>query len=71
MELSDTLGLFVCVAIGEVSKYFPFLCLLNALFQIRQVSNAAQKSLISVWLNVAIPKIRSDNLPGEEIYSIH
>jgi hypothetical protein len=62
---------FVCVAAGVVSKYFLFLCLLNALFQIMQVSNASWKSLISVWLNVAIPKIRCDTLSGEEMYSIH
>jgi hypothetical protein len=52
-------------------KYFLFLCLLNALFQIMQVSNASRQSLISVRLNVAIPKISCDNLSGEEMYSIH
>jgi hypothetical protein len=71
MEVSHTLGVFVCVAAGMVSKYFLFLCLSHALFQIMQVHNASQKSLISVWLNVAIKKIRGDNLSGEEIYSIH
>jgi hypothetical protein len=30
-----------------------------------------QKSLISVWLNIAISKIRCDNLFGEGLYSIH
>jgi hypothetical protein len=70
MELSHTVGAFGCVATGVVSKYFLFLCLLNALFQIQQVSNASQKSLISEWLNVAIPKITCDNLSGEEMYSI-
>jgi hypothetical protein len=39
MELSHTVGVFVCVASGVVSTYFLFLCLLNALFQIMQVSN--------------------------------
>jgi hypothetical protein len=53
-----------------VSKYFLFLCLLNALFQIMQGSNVSWKSLISGWLNVAVPKIRCDNLSGEEMYSI-
>jgi hypothetical protein len=62
---------FVCVAAGVVSKYFLFLCLLNALFQITQVSNASRKSLISVWLKVPIPKMSCDNLSGEEMYSIH
>jgi hypothetical protein len=71
MELSHTVGVFVCVAASVVSKYFLFLCLLNALFQIMQVGNASWKSLIAVWLNVAIPKIRCDNLTGEEMYSIH
>jgi hypothetical protein len=58
------------MAAGVVSKYFLFLCLLNALFQIMQVSNASQKSLISVWLNIAIPKNSCDNLSGELMYSI-
>jgi hypothetical protein len=71
MVLGQTVGVFVCVAAGVVSKYFLCLCLLNALFQIMQVSNASRKSLISVWLNVAIPKINCDNLSGEEMYSIH
>jgi hypothetical protein len=35
------------------------------------VSNASWKSLISVWLNVAIPKISVDNLTVEDMYSIH
>jgi hypothetical protein len=52
----------VCVADGVVSKYFLFLYLLNAMFQIMHVTNASLKSLISVWYNVAIPKIRCDNL---------
>jgi hypothetical protein len=64
-------GVFVCVAAGVVSKYFPFLCLLNALFLIMQVSNASWKSLISVGLNVAIPKMRCATLSGEELYGIH
>jgi hypothetical protein len=64
-------GVFVCVADGVVSKYFLFLCLLNAMFQIMQVTNASCKSLISVWYNVATPKIRCDNLSGVEMYSIH
>jgi hypothetical protein len=38
-------------------------------------NNASQqcflKSLISVWLQVSIPKISCDNLSGEEMYSIH
>jgi hypothetical protein len=34
-------------------------------------NKASQKSLISVWLNVAIPRISSDNLSGEEMHSIH
>jgi hypothetical protein len=71
MELSHTVGIFLWVAIGVVSKYFLFLCLLNALFQIMQVSNASGKSLISVWLKVVIAKISCDNLSGEEMYSIH
>jgi hypothetical protein len=71
MELSHAVGVFLCVVAGVVYKYFPFLCLLNALFQIMQVSNAFQKSLISVWLNVTIPKISCDNRAGEEMYSIH
>jgi hypothetical protein len=71
MGLRHTVGVFVCVSAGVVSKYFLFLCLLNALFQITQVSNASQKSLISVWLMVAIPNISCDNLSGEEMYSIH
>jgi hypothetical protein len=71
MELSHTVGVFVCVAAGVLSNYFLFLCLLNALFQIMQVSNASWKSLIVVWLNVAIPEISCDNLSGEEMYSIH
>jgi hypothetical protein len=71
MELSHTVGVFVCVATGVVSKYFLFLSLLNALFQIMQVSSASQKSLISVGLKVAIQKVRCDNLSGEEMYSIH
>jgi hypothetical protein len=50
MELSHTVGELVCVATGVVSKYFLFLCPLNALYQIMQVSNASQKSPISVWL---------------------
>jgi hypothetical protein len=63
---------FVCVATGVVSKYFLFLCLLNAVFQLTQVNNASRKSLISVWLNVAIPKISSmllfpDNLSGRNV----
>jgi hypothetical protein len=62
---------FVCVAAGVVSKYFLFLCLLNALFQIMQVSNASWKSLISVWLNVVIPKIKCDNFSCEEMDRIH
>jgi hypothetical protein len=70
MELSHTVDVFVCVAAGVVSKYFLFLCLLNALFQIMQVSNASRKSLISVWLNVAIPKIRCDTLSSEDLCSI-
>jgi hypothetical protein len=36
-----------------------------------QVSNGSLKTLISVWLNIAIPKISCDNLSGEEMYSIH
>jgi hypothetical protein len=48
-------GSVMCVTTGVVSKYFLFLCLLNALFQITQVSNASRKSLISAWLNIAIP----------------
>jgi hypothetical protein len=48
MELSHTVGVFVCVAADVVSKYFLFLCLLNALFQIMQVTNASWKSLILV-----------------------
>jgi hypothetical protein len=36
-----------------------------------QVNNASQKSLISAWLKIAIPKISCDNLSGEEMYSIH
>jgi hypothetical protein len=71
MELSHTVGIFVCEAAGVVSKYFLFLCLLNALSQIMQVSNTSWKSLISVWLNIAIPKISCDHLSGEEVYSIH
>jgi hypothetical protein len=71
MELSHTVGLFMSVVTGVVSKYFLSLCLLNALFQIMQVSNASRKSLISVWLNVAIPKISCDNLSGEQMYSIY
>jgi hypothetical protein len=50
MVLGQTVGVFVCVAAGVVSKYFLCLCLLNALFQIMQVSNAPRKSLISVCL---------------------
>jgi hypothetical protein len=71
MELSHTMGLFVCVATGVVSKYLLFLCLLNALYQIMQVSSASRNSLISVWINIAIPKFSCDNLSGEEMYSIH
>jgi hypothetical protein len=71
MEGSHTVGVFVCVAAGVVSKYFPFLCLLNALFLIMQVSNASWKSLISVGLNVAIPKISCATLSGEELYGIN
>jgi hypothetical protein len=71
MELSHTVRDFVCGATSVVSKYFLFLCLLNSLFQIMQVNNASWTSQISVWLNVAIPKIRCDNLSGEEMYSIH
>jgi hypothetical protein len=67
----DTVGVFVCVAAGVVPKYFLFLCLLNVLFQIMKVRNASQKSLISVWLNVAIPQISCDTLSGEEMCSIH
>jgi hypothetical protein len=37
-ELSHTVGVIVCVAAGVVSNYFLNLCLLNALFQIMQVS---------------------------------
>jgi hypothetical protein len=70
MERNHTVVVFVCVASGVVSKYFLFLCLLNALFQIMQGSNVSWKSLISGWLNVAVPKIRCDNLSGEEMYSI-
>jgi hypothetical protein len=55
MEISHTVGLLVCVTACVISKYFKFLCLLNALFQIMQVSNASRKSLILVWLNVAFP----------------
>jgi hypothetical protein len=71
MEVSHTVGVFLCVAIGVASKYFLFLCLLNAQFQIMQVSNASRMSLISVWLKVVIAKISCDNLSGEEICSIH
>jgi hypothetical protein len=56
MELSHTVGVFVCVSSGVVSKYFLLVCLLNDRFQIMQVSNASRKSLISVWLNVVIPR---------------
>jgi hypothetical protein len=48
MELIHTVSVFVCVASGVVSKYFLFLGLLNALFQIMQVTNASWKSLILV-----------------------
>jgi hypothetical protein len=72
MQVSHTVGIFVCVATGVVSKYFLFLCLLNAaVFQIMLVSNVSWKSLISVWHNVVIPNISCDNLSGEEMYSIH
>jgi hypothetical protein len=64
-------GVFVCVAADVVSKHFLFLCLLNALLEMMQVSNASRKSPISLWLNVAIKKISCDNLSGEEMYSIH
>jgi hypothetical protein len=33
--------------------------------------HSSRKSLILVWLKVAIPKISCDNLSGEEMYSIH
>jgi hypothetical protein len=71
MELSHTVGVRVCVAAGVISKYFLFLCLLNAVLQIMQVCNASRKTLISVWLNVAIPKTSCDKRSGEEMYSIH
>jgi hypothetical protein len=71
MELSHTVGVFVCEATGGVSKYCLFLCLLNALFHIMQVSNASRRSLIWVCLNVANPKITCDNLSGEKMYNIH
>jgi hypothetical protein len=38
IELSQTMGVFVCVVSGVVSKYFLFLCLLNAV-----PSNASQQ----------------------------
>jgi hypothetical protein len=71
MELSHTVGVFVCVACGVISQYILFKCLLNVLFQIMQVSNASWQSLILVWLNIAIPRIMWDNLSGKEMYSIH
>jgi hypothetical protein len=71
MEVSHTVDVFVCVSAGVVSKYFLFQCLLNVLFQIMQVSNVSQKTLIMVWINVAVPKMSCDNLSGEEMYSIH
>jgi hypothetical protein len=71
MELSQAVGLLVCVATGVVSNNILFLGLLNALFEIMQVSNASRKSLISVWLNVGIPKNSCDNLLGEEMFSIY
>jgi hypothetical protein len=71
MELSHTVSVFVYVAAAVFFKFFLFLYLLNALFQIMQVSKASQKSLILVWLNVAIRKISCDNLFGEEMHSIH
>jgi hypothetical protein len=64
-------GVFVCVATGVVSKYFVFLSLLNALFQIMKVSNPSRKSLILVWLSIAAPKMSCDNMSGEEKYNIH
>jgi hypothetical protein len=60
----------VCGRRGDF-KIFPGSVSVNSLFQIKQVSNASRNSLISVWLNVAIPKVRCDNLSGEEMYSIH
>jgi hypothetical protein len=70
MELSHTLGVFVCVATGVVSKYFLFLCLLNAVS-----NNASQQCFPKVtnfgMLNVAILKISCDKLSSEEMYSIH
>jgi hypothetical protein len=54
-------------------KIFPFS--LSLKFSVPY--NASQKcfsentNLISVWLNIVIPKIRCDNLSGEEIYCIH
>jgi hypothetical protein len=33
--------------------------------------HASQKSVISIWLNVAIPQRSCDYLSGEEMYSIH
>jgi hypothetical protein len=55
-----TVGVIVCVAAGVISKYFLFL--LNALFQIMEVIKTSWKSLILVWLKVAILKISCDNL---------
>jgi hypothetical protein len=56
IELSHSVSVFVCVASGVVSKYFLLLYLLNGVFQIMQVCNASGKSLISVWLNFALPR---------------
>jgi hypothetical protein len=46
MEFSHSVGVFVCGGACVVLKYFLYQCLLDALFQIMQVSDASWKSLI-------------------------
>jgi hypothetical protein len=46
MELSHPVGAFLCVSICVAGKYFLYLCLVDTLFQIMQVSNASKKLVI-------------------------
>jgi hypothetical protein len=52
-------------------KVFPLSVSFKCSVSKNAIQHASQKSLISVWLKFAIPKISCYNLSGEEMYSIH
>jgi hypothetical protein len=62
---------YLCVWLLRGFKVFPVSVSFKCSVSKNASQYASQKSLILVWLKVAIPKISCDNLSAEEMYSIH